>query len=104
MGVVKGSVLGVGCGVSLLFMGGLRCCVRVRVIRSGACVFVPGRASAFIMCMLGCWFGGGAVKFGAGAFIVFGVGVGGVGLGVSMWVIVLRVVGIYVMVSVCVDA
>ena len=104
MGVVKGSVLWVGFGVSSFFMGGLRCCVRVRVIRSGACVFITGGAYAFIMCVLGCWFRGGAVKFGAGSFSVFGVGVVGVGLGVSMRVIVLRVFGIYVMVSVCADA
>ena len=84
MDVGKGCIMGVGFGMSSFFVGGLGCCVRVGVIRSGACVFVPGRASAFIMCMLGCWFGGGAVKFGAGAFIVFGVGVLGVGLCVSM--------------------
>ena len=85
-------------------MGGLWCCVRVRVIRSGAWGFITGGAYAFIMCVLRCWFRGGAVKFGAGSFSVFRVGVVGVGLGVRMWVIVLRVVGFYVMVSVCVGA
>ena len=56
MGVGKGSVLGVGFGVSSFFMGGLWCCVRVRVIRSGAWGFITGGAYAFIMCVLGCWF------------------------------------------------